>query len=312
MPATSASGSDAGVFCNQCGWQNPSQSRFCSQCGTALQQGARAATPAAPVPVLPGGPRAQSAQGDAPLGKRLGVVLAAAVLLVVALFVITAMSRQAAPPTVNPPPPPPDVSTQAETFTPLSPEQEAAIASLEKTLAEAQGADRLTRQQEMVNLLIGYGRPDLAAQAQEDLAKLQPSAPAWTRAGDLYFQWLTLLEDREGDPQPVARRALAAYDSALARDAANLDVRARLAWAAQYDSTQPMRAIEETKAVLEQDSTHIGALQNYAIFLARIGRTDQAVAQMEKVKRAAAGDSVIVRSANAFIRAMQQGPETAP
>ncbi|PSQ79757.1 MAG: zinc ribbon domain-containing protein, partial [Bacteroidetes bacterium QS_8_68_15] len=34
--------SDEGVFCNQCGWQNPPGAYFCSRCGHELQPEARA------------------------------------------------------------------------------------------------------------------------------------------------------------------------------------------------------------------------------------------------------------------------------
>ena len=32
--------SDAGVFCHMCGWENPPGARFCSSCGTKLQEAA--------------------------------------------------------------------------------------------------------------------------------------------------------------------------------------------------------------------------------------------------------------------------------
>lgn len=249
----------------------------------------------------------------APVGRTLGIVLGAAVLLVVALFVITALSepsRQA-----NPQPTPSAAESGAaggEVFSPLTQDQEDAIVRLERDLAATTGEERVRKQHEMVNLLIGFGRPDLAAQAQEDLARLEGTADAWTRTGDLYFQWMSLIEDDQGDPSPVAARALAAYDSSLALRPEDHNVRARLAWAAQYDSGQPMRAIEETQAVLAQDSTHIGSLQNYAIFLARIGRVEQAVVQMERIKRNAAGDSVLIRNADAFIQALRRGAQANP
>ncbi len=307
-PAPGAAPSPEGVFCNACGWRNPAGARFCSQCGAPLQTDAAPR----PAPARPPAAAAGRAPSNAPLGRTLGIVLAAAVLLVVALYVVTAISKKQAPP------PPAAAAAQeappadAALFTPLSADQEKAVMALEGDLKTLEGEPKLARQRELVNLLIGFGRPDLAAQAQQDLARLDPSAEAWTRTGDLYFQWMNLVEESGGAPQPPATRAIAAYDEALkTRD--DLDVRARLAWAAQYDSSQPMRAIEETKAVLEKDSLHVGALQNYAIFLARIGRTDQAIAQMDRIRRHAGSDTLLARSAEAFIEALKErDPPIAP
>ena len=50
-PVRDEGNTEAGVFCNQCGWRNPLGARFCSRCGTALQDLAAEAIAAAPVPL---------------------------------------------------------------------------------------------------------------------------------------------------------------------------------------------------------------------------------------------------------------------
>lgn len=295
-----------GVFCNACGWKNPPGSRFCSQCGTSLQD-VKPGTGRGTEPPVAVGARAPS---SGPVGRTLGVVLGVSVLLVVALFVITALSTQgtggtAQAPSNLAPQQPAAEATAAPVFAALSAEQEASVAELEQTIDAASGAERAAKLREMVNLLVGFGRPDLAAQAQEDLARADATADAWTRAGDLYFEWLRVLEDRGENPTPVALRAIPAYEASLAEQD-NPDVRVRLAWAYQYDPQNPMKAIEETRAVLDRDSTHVGATYNYAFFLMRIGRVDQAITQMQRVKRLAGADSVLVRHADAFITALRE------
>ncbi len=305
MPTPVPAATEKSVFCNACGWRNPPGSRFCSQCGAPLEVHA-AARPPAPAD----GASGTRIPSSAPVGRTLAIVLGSAVLLVVALFVITAMSEgRSAPPT------PAAAATgtsaaapAAQVFAPLAPEQEQAVARLEDTLDAADASARPGHLRELVNLLVGFGRPDLAAQAQEDLARLEPSAAAWRRAGDLYFEWLRVLEDRDENPQPVALRVIPAYVTALETEE-DSDVRARLAWAYQYDPANPMKAIEETRAVLDRDSTHVGATYNYAYFLMRIGRTDQAIEQMEKVKRLAGADSALVRHADAFIASLRAAPQ---
>ncbi len=295
------------VFCNACGWRNPAGARFCSQCGQALQHVRSFSPGGASRPAISQPPAAGTS-----LGRTLAIVLGSAVLLVVALFVITAISKRAEPAAAQAASTAAPSAEVAQVFAPLTVQQEEQIATLEGELNAASGEEKVRKQYEMVNLLTGYGRPDLAAQAQEDLARLENTTEAWKRAGDLYFQWMGLLEDQGQNPQPVALRVIPAYVQVLAETPQDHDVRTRLAWAYQYDPGNPMKAIEETKAVLAADSAHVGASYNYAYFLMRINRTDQAIAQMERVRRLAGDDSLLVRSANAFIAALREQASAAP
>jgi tetratricopeptide (TPR) repeat protein/ribosomal protein L40E len=105
-----------GVYCNQCGWENPADANFCSQCGTELQEIAREAggpgSPSGTRPVaanLPG-PPASEASADASsasdasseeseegeyqlMSQQVLLVVGSAVLALVTLFFITVWSQ---------------------------------------------------------------------------------------------------------------------------------------------------------------------------------------------------------------------------
>jgi len=107
-----ASGGDApGVFCNQCGWENPPDAKYCSQCGEALQDLSEAPPPgtrrvAADLPTrsAPGGeedgtPGAdddpnESDDEQAAIGQQILLVVGGALVLVVGLFFVTQWSAQ--------------------------------------------------------------------------------------------------------------------------------------------------------------------------------------------------------------------------
>ena len=120
--------SDAGVFCHMCGWENPPGARFCSSCGTKLQEAAskkklenkpassissagEARSPssaAVETPVAPA-PDAEPEQAPQPMRPMQMVMLVISGFMVVAvLYMITMFSRRAFP-EVEPAP------TQAQT-----------------------------------------------------------------------------------------------------------------------------------------------------------------------------------------------------
>lgn len=92
------------VFCNQCGWENPQDANYCSQCGEELQDVAKA-TLSGTRPVaadLPTGAAQESKTASAPehatseqtaVGRQIALVVGGAVVLVVALFFVTQWSE---------------------------------------------------------------------------------------------------------------------------------------------------------------------------------------------------------------------------
>ncbi len=305
-----------GVYCNACGTKNPPGARFCSQCGAPLQAPVsaprRAPVPvAATVPVVPAG-----------LGPRLALYLVGAVLLVGGLYLATLASRNQGdtPATFRPDVPAATAPGAAPAggdstgFAPLAPEIERQVTALEADVQRLSGDARTAKQNELINLLIGFGRPDRAAEAAQALAEQANTPAAWKRAGDLYYRWMEVLP--EPQRPTVAPRVVAAYDRVLAATPDDLDARANLGWAAQYDATgNPMRAILETNDVLKRDSTHLGASYNRGWFLRAIGRLDQSIAQFERVRRLAGPDTPLGREAQLLIdqvRRQQAGGSATP
>jgi ribosomal protein L40E len=293
-----------GAYCHACGARTPPGANFCSRCGTRLQPEGVAPTvaPGVPVPAAP-------ARG---LGPRLALYVAGAVVLVGGLYLATVASRQRGEatasfrPQANTTPAPGTSPGSTDTpFAPLSAEVEAQVKALEAEAEGLTGDAREAKYREAINLLIGLGRPDRAAEIAETGARASDTPEAWGRAADLLYRWMEALPETQRPT--VAPRVVAAYDRVLGVRPDDLDARTNLGWAAQYDpSGNPMRAITETNTVLERDSLHLGANYNRGWFLRAIGRLDQAVAQFEKVRRLAGPETPLGREAQMMIEDVQR------
>ncbi len=292
--AAPAGGAPAGVFCNACGWSNPVGARFCSQCGAKLDERVAAVRPARPASVRPTAPRvmpppappptvppsepvAPEATSSGAIGRQIAIVVGAGLLLVIGLYMITALSA--------------GMKTAAPATTPAAevpsggalPEDVAARAeALQQEITASTGEAALDKRRELVRLYAAAERFDLAAAEQKRLAEQTGTEQDWVLAGNLYYDWM------ERQPPATraifAKQAIAAYQKALEINPDNLDVRTDMAIAYMYDPDNPMKAIQETNAVLERDPNHIQANFNRGIMLMQINRVEQAIAQFEKVK----------------------------
>lgn len=310
---------DTAPYCHQCGWKNPPGARFCSMCGTALQAVAttRPATPSGmprtPQPASTRPPAA--ARGDhTAVNRQVGILVGAGVLIVVALYLLTVVSKdlggaetplqagntesasQGSPQGAAP--------VAAPTAPDLPPALAQQVAALEDEIEGLEGEARITRRQELVNLLIGGGQIGRAAQVQGEIAEEAGTPAAWTRAGNLYYDWMETLDGQA--KVSAAQRAVDAYQKVLEQEPDNLNVRTDMAWAYQYDPRNPMEAINQTNYVLQQDPEHVQANFNKGIFLWRINRADQAIAQFEQVKTIVGEGDPIYEQANAVIRAIRE------
>ncbi len=306
VPKQPAAPSAAGVFCNACGWKNPPGARFCSQCGSKLQEGAVAAI----APATPSKPRAVPARvpddvdtnperlgvvrgsaDEKAVSRQVGILVGSGVLLVVVLFLITAVSsRTETPAPVAQATPPPGATAAPgasaplpSVDTPLPAQVQQRIEELRTQAAAASDqAEEVALRTQMVNLLEGSGRLDLAAHEQEHVAELENTVSAWRHAGNLYYDWMSTEEHSE-HKIPIAEKAIEAYEKVLTIDPGNLDARTDMA-VAYLSTNNPMQGVEEISAVLAQDSTHIPARFNYGVMLAMIGRMEKARTQFEVVK----------------------------
>ena len=106
-----ASSAPPAVYCNQCGWENPGDARFCSRCGEELQEVTDQAVPDGTRPVAADLPTsgAQEASGreapeaseatdkraeDGALGQQVTLVIGGALVLIIGLFFATQWSQQ--------------------------------------------------------------------------------------------------------------------------------------------------------------------------------------------------------------------------
>lgn len=237
--------------------------------------------------------------------RQVGIIVGAGVLLVVVLFLITALSKDqssapAATAATTPPPTPP---VDTGTTTPLPAQLAEQAASLETEIEQLEGEAKLAKQRELANLFIGGGRLDRAALVQQEIAEVQDTPEEWKRAGDLFYDWMSTLQDPA--KPPVAQQAIAAYQRVLAVQPENHDVRTDMA-TAYLSSNNPMQGVQEIKRVLEANPDHLHARFNYGIMLALIGRGDQATEQFEAVKALVGPESRYYQQAEEAIRSLQQ------
>ena len=284
-----------GVFCNQCGWKNPLGARFCSRCGSALQEVATLGFANEPdvLPQVMPAPQAvrRPSNGEADntakalpridFRKMSIVVTIGAILLVLVLYGVTVVSKQspiggstqmrAQEPTesvaaANVPAVPPELAARAE--------------ALRLAADSLEGAARAARLAELVNLYLVSGFLPQAAEAQAEVAGEIGTAQAWADAGNLNYQ---AMQQAEGSAKMAyANEAIAAYSKSLEIDPANPDVRTDMA-TAYLATNNPMEGVQQITQVLDDYPDHVQANFNYGVMLSMIGRTDQSIAQFERV-----------------------------
>ena len=328
-----------GVYCHACGWKNPAGARFCSQCGTALQD--LEAPPARPVAAdlpRPGASETDAEDGVPPMSvdeassgaaRQVGVVVGVAVLLVVGLFVASTWSRQvdwgtssatpdatavepggeggaAMPPSAREATEPVDLETLvAEHAADSVPERiRDRAAALEEEIAAGEEEARRAKQQELVNLYVGAGALGRAALVQQQMAEASGAPEDWRRTGDLLYSWMETLRGQEPSFD-VAEHVVRAYQRVLDEEPDNLDVRTDMA-TAYLQTRTPMRGVEEINRVLDEDPNHFQARFNKGIMLTMIGRADEAIAEFERVKEIVGPDSPYHQQADQAIQTIRE------
>ena len=263
------------IFCNGCGWQNPPRSRFCSRCGSRVQvvEGVRSAP--AKHREARSAPEKKAQRG---VNRQVSLIVGAGLVLVVALFLVTTVSKMVSggDAVTTPPPEAVDVPTA-----PVSSDLAAMMSVLDAEIALLEGPSLAAKRQEKIALLYREGRIDLAAAEQRKVADVTQSAEDWKRAGDLYYDWMTGLEEQQLKIQ-AAQMAVESYEQVLEADPDNLDVRTDMA-TAYLNTGNPMMGVSEVKRVLEVDPDHLNANFNYGLMLTWINRHDKAIEQFERV-----------------------------
>ncbi len=292
------------VFCVDCGARMAGGADRCELCGWMGSESAdETLSVAAPAPD-------ESDKGS--LGARIAILICIPVLIVIALFMISEMSMRRVQPETAPAAAMPAEMRAAAVIDefesiPVAAQYAPAADSLREAMRSGDETRALEAQRELVRFLTEIGRADLAAIEQQRLARRTDAATDWRHAGGLLYAWMeAVYNERKTD---VALLAIEALGKALAENPNDVDVRADLGWAYQYDPQNPMEAIRQTNLALEQDPDHLAANYNRAVFLLRINRIQEALEQFERVVTLAEDGSPYQRQAQAWIRAIRQNAE---
>lgn len=153
------------------------------------------------------------------------------------------------------------------------------------------------------------GAPPLAdsLQAAADAFAAEGSAEGWYESGRYYLT--AAFQAVQSDPTSSvrwARRAIEDFERSLAIED-DPRVRVALAEAATFDPTNPMRPVQELRAVLEADPDNVDATFLLAERRLMIGRVDSARAGFERVLELAPPGSVVRDRAEAALAEMGGG-----
>ena len=248
----------------------------CATCGHVNPPGARfcnacgatldpEATARTPIPPAPVG--SASDRPSSAAGRRGLVVVGVGVLAVVALYGLTLLSPRPAPD----PAPAPDADGEVGTAAPIP-----------------EGAPPL---------------PDTLQTAADRFAALG-TADGWYESGRYYLT--AAFNAVQADPTSSvrwARRAIEDFERSLAIEE-QPRVRVALAEAATFDPTDPMRPIEELRAVLDADPDNLDATFLLAERRLMIGRVDSARAAFERIVEIAPPGAPVRQRAEAALASL--------
>lgn len=288
-------------YCDQCGTENRPEAKFCFMCGAALSQSATVIEAVSPTQPLPkaGTEAVTAAPAFGAMSKQTLLLLGGAILAVVALFGITVWSKStfkpaaATPPAANAPAANRGNADPAPAAAPLAADLVAKVKPLEEQIKNtADLTKKYELEKQLATLFQENQRNDKAGEVMVEAAKRVNTAEAWSVAGHYWYDWMDVQQDAQ-QRVDAAQQAIQAYEKSLAlKD--NPNVRTDLAAAyltyaiaeapRKDPNINPMKAIENTNKVLEQNPNHIQANFNKGIMLSVIGRAEQAKAQFEKVK----------------------------
>lgn len=294
---------EAKPFCHMCGSKNPPGSRFCSSCGTKLQQSEKApaksisppksaSKSAKRVEKIPDVTRLEAEQpAQSVQGWQIGVLIAAGVLIVSALYLITGFSKRAFP-TIQETPQQAQAETRGQAATQPGESQAATqrtlpadvaskLEALESEAESLSGEALIGKQREIVALLSDASRPDRAAPFQEKIAATVNTAEDWFQAGHFLYDWMDTLQGEQRFI--IAERAALAYENGL-ETTNDLNVRTALAMA-YLNTRAPMQGVQQIRQVLSEEPDHLQGNFYYGVMLMQINRLDQAKTQFERVKQ---------------------------
>jgi tetratricopeptide (TPR) repeat protein len=125
-------------------------------------------------------------------------------------------------------------------------------------------------------------RPDLASYFVEKIAVKKQQSSAFLKAGDRYYFSVRFIKDNNEIPV-LYQSAMRCYQTALDKDAKNIDAKIQLA-ACYVEGTQdPMKGIALLREVEKTDSNNVKLQLNFAFFSVKSQQWDRAIRRFEKV-----------------------------
>ena len=278
-----------GPFCHMCGWKNPAGARFCSSCGTKLQEVEQQEIASKPVqtesekmppPSVVNNEVASESSKARVSGLHMTMLIVSSLLIVGALYMITAFSKRAFPPVEEAASQ--QAAEQGSGTRTLPAETENRLAQLQVEVDALSGEAKKAKQQEIVELYRQNNRPDRAAETWKSIAEESGVASDWFEAGHMYFEWM---ESQGGELRfAAAQRAVEAYEKGLEIGEDDLNIRSALAMA-YLNTRNPMQGVQQIRSVLDQDPDHLQGNYYYGVMLMQINRIEQAASQFQRVKQ---------------------------
>jgi len=115
----------------------------------------------------------------------------------------------------------------------------------------------------------------------EKMAALQNSSDLWCRAGDNYYKCAEIVNPNARDP--LLKRAITCYNSALSADSANIDAKIGKGECIVQGGGNPMEGIMMIEGVLKKDSNNEKAQIALGAFSIQSGQFPKAISRFKKV-----------------------------
>lgn len=159
--------------------------------------------------------------------------------------------------------------------------------SLKKKFSELEGAiakasDKGAALDSMTRFWDKQMMPDIASTYVEKKAELEKKSTAWFTAGERYYYAVRFVKDG-AEVSALYQKAIYCYSKGLELEPGNTEATIRLAACYVEGTADPMKGIGMLKEVEKKDSNNVNLQLNFAMFSAKSGQWDKAIARFEKV-----------------------------
>lgn len=156
------------------------------------------------------------------------------------------------------------------------------ISDLEQRLTTVSGSDRAALLQELAVKWDDVNRTAPLGFIYEELAKLEPRADYWLKAGNAYRTTYVYLRDT-ALVKAFNAKAISAYREVLKIDSGNLDAKTGLGSAYVTGTDNPMDGIALLQEVVKADPLHVEANKSLGIFSMQSRQFDRAIDRFKTV-----------------------------